>query len=125
MEADPEEIAIGDIVQYRAGAERIIHRVVDAYLEDGVSYYVTRGDANPAADDPITGKRITGRLILVLPKIGWASIHLKAALSGIASAVGGNPTGPYLTVGIAPAAALAYLLHRRNQRGRSGRRRRS
>ncbi|RLF97545.1 MAG: signal peptidase I, partial [Thaumarchaeota archaeon] len=48
-------IKIGDIIQfYRASGEPpTIHRVIDKYRSGGLTWFITKGDANNAPDDPI------------------------------------------------------------------------
>ena len=63
---DGSEIVIGDIVAYREsdGLRRtIIHRVIDIYENDGVTYYVFQGDNNQIPDDPITADMFLYKII--------------------------------------------------------------
>lgn len=49
-----DEVEVGDIVVYWSTERRIniLHRVVDIdYTSDGVKYFTTQGDANPAPDN--------------------------------------------------------------------------
>jgi len=72
-------IKIGDIIQYRtANAEApIIHRVIDKYESGGTLWFITQGDANNAPDDPINERQVMGKVITVIPQLGWISIYLK------------------------------------------------
>jgi len=72
-------IKIGDIIQfYRASGEPpTIHRVVDKYRSGGLTWFITKGDANNAPDDPINERQVIGKVILIIPKLGWVSIYLK------------------------------------------------
>lgn len=118
VEVDPKRIAIGDTIQYMMGAEKIMHRVIEIYEEDGVRYFVAKGDANRIADDPITDRRITGKLMLVIPKIGWASIYVKKIIFSVFSVVRDNPSGQYITLGIIPLVASTLLIRRRRNNHR-------
>jgi len=75
----PETIKIGDIIQYRtANAEApTIHRVIDKYESGGTLWFITQGDANNAPDDPINERQVMGKVITVIPQLGWISIYLK------------------------------------------------
>lgn len=123
VEVDPKRINIGDTIQYMMGPEKIIHRVIEIYEEDGVRYYIVKGDANRIADDPITDRRITGKLMLVIPKIGWASIYAKKIIINVAALTGDNILVKYLALGIIPIFASFLLIrhyrnnHRRFKRG--------
>ena len=72
-------IKIGDVIQfYRASGEPpTIHRVIDKYRSGGLTWFITKGDANNAPDDPINEHQVIGKVILIIPKLGWVSIYLK------------------------------------------------
>jgi signal peptidase len=72
-------IKIGDIIQYRTAQnqEPTIHRVIDKYETGGLTWFITKGDANNAPDDPINEKQVTGKVIFTIPKLGWVSIYIK------------------------------------------------
>ena len=57
-----EELKVYDIVTFKLGQMTVIHRIVDIYVEDGVTYYVTRGDSRELekTDSPKTIDQITG-----------------------------------------------------------------
>ena len=53
-----DDVEVGDIVAYRSGARllytTVIHRVIDIYEEDGVTFYIFKGDNNAERDiDPV------------------------------------------------------------------------
>ena len=72
-------IKIGDIIQYyrASGEPPTIHRVIDKYRSGGLTWFITKGDANNAPDDPINEHQVIGKVILTIPKLGWVSICLK------------------------------------------------
>lgn len=57
-----EELQVYDIVTFKMGKSTVIHRIVNIYEENGVKYYVTRGDAVPSdgTDSRKTIDQITG-----------------------------------------------------------------
>lgn len=57
-----ETLQVYDIVTFKMGKKIVIHRIVDIYEENGVKYYVTRGDAVPSdgTDTRKTIDQITG-----------------------------------------------------------------
>jgi signal peptidase len=86
----PEEVQVGDIVAFQpvSGEPTLItHRVVAKQL-GGVegTYFITRGDANGADDDPIVGEQIMGRAVYHLPVVGhvalWAGGHEQTIVTG-------------------------------------------
>jgi signal peptidase len=111
----PDDINIGDIIQYRTTEEPIIHRVIDKYTEAGQTWFITKGDANNAPDDPITPTQTVGKVILVIPKLGWISIYLKTAFTTAASFLQNNVTAAYATIGLILTYS-AFRIHKyRNQ----------
>jgi len=72
-----EEIKPGDIIQYLTKNGMILHRVID--IKSG--YFITKGDACSVPDpDPVHPLNVRGKLLMVIPKIGWASIYVKEIL---------------------------------------------
>ncbi|MBD3312264.1 hypothetical protein GF352_02290 [archaeon] len=70
----PGNITIGDVVVYYHGNEMIIHRVVMINKSDGLTYYTTKGDANPDSMDfeiMIPESKIVGKAGTRVPLIGW------------------------------------------------------
>jgi signal peptidase len=76
----PEEISSGDIILFRRGANRILHRVIETYESKGAIYFVTQGDANNVTDIPVSYTDVEGKARFTIPKIGWFSIEIKRAL---------------------------------------------
>ncbi|MEA3459870.1 MAG: signal peptidase I [Chloroflexota bacterium] len=80
-ETPPQKIRQGDIVQYYYPQEEImvIHRVVDISKAGASTWFTTKGDASADPDAaPVHPSQIVGKVILVLPKVGWASIGIKS-----------------------------------------------
>lgn len=74
----------GDIVQYRSEKISILHRVLEVREKNGVISFVTKGDANKATDpEPVSPQQVVGRMICVVPKIGWATLVFKTLTGGI------------------------------------------
>jgi signal peptidase len=121
----PEVIKVGDIIQYWREGEPapIIHRVVEIYKSGGTTYFITKGDANNAPDDPITPTQTVGKLIITIPKLGWISIYLKTAFAEIFSFFLNNITVAYTTFGVALLASVFGIHRYRNQPLRKLRRR--
>ena len=71
-------IHVGDIIQFWDGEEFVVHRVIDIKRYKNTLFFITKGDANNAPDlDPVHQSNVMGKLILVIPKIGWLSIIAK------------------------------------------------
>lgn len=75
---------IGDVVSYFPMANNptlITHRIVTKNLSAQGSTYVTQGDANGAADKPITSKQIAGKVIYSVPMVGKITHNLGSTSS--------------------------------------------
>lgn len=73
---DPKLIRVGDRVTFMPNPNDpslITHRVVSAYSTNGKMMFRTKGDANDSEDDPIEAQQIVGRVMYVVPKVGWIS----------------------------------------------------
>jgi len=82
ISTNPSQIKVGDIIQYWQNNEMRLHRVVEIAETSAGKIFVTKGDANPSPDpDPVFPTQIRGKLIYVIPKLGWISITLKNILS--------------------------------------------
>lgn len=80
-EVPTDSIAVGDVIRYSQGPVDVVHRVIDVYEEGGRLFFVTQGDNNNAADEPILASRQDGKVTVKLPKLGWPSIWLRKVLS--------------------------------------------
>jgi signal peptidase len=77
---DAETIQIGDIIRVVQAETPILHRVVEIRDEGGSREYITQGDANNVPDPPARADQIDGRVVLVIPKIGWLAIGVRRVL---------------------------------------------
>lgn len=73
---DGEKVQKGDIVTFPvgdSGQRYLTHRVVDKRTElngEPGDYVVTKGDANESNDPPLEAKKIIGKVIFSVPKMG-------------------------------------------------------
>ncbi|MCD6240803.1 signal peptidase I [Candidatus Bathyarchaeota archaeon] len=69
---NPEDVKVGDVIAFRTGESRIIHRVIDRVVEDGSIYFKTKGDANEEPDPWLVRPQdICGVVILTVPYYGY------------------------------------------------------
>ncbi len=61
-----DEFAVGQVVVYQDGTSLTVHRIV-AIEGDTL---ITQGDANNAADEPISMQDVKGEVILAIPFVG-------------------------------------------------------
>jgi len=69
---NPEDVKVGDIIAFRTGESKTIHRVIDKVGEDGSFYFRTKGDANEDPDPWIVKPEdVLGELQLTIPYYGY------------------------------------------------------
>lgn len=82
---DPSQLDIGDIIVFedKDGGIPIVHRIVEVQKEEGILYFVTKGDNNAFKDTyyyPLKGipeSKVIGSPVLRIPKVGWISIWFR------------------------------------------------
>lgn len=68
----------GDVIQFRRDTILISHRILDIREEDGSISFKTKGDNNSIADaDWVEAQQVRGKIIKVVPKVGWPTLLLK------------------------------------------------
>lgn len=80
------DLRLGDVVTFQpvSGDPTLVtHRLVDIDSSTATPVFVTRGDANSADDAPIIGDQIQGRMLYVIPVLGWARTLLGPAVPAI------------------------------------------
>lgn len=111
ISTDTSKIQVGDIIQFWNGEEMILHRVVDIFGERDVRIFQTQGDGNPTPDlDPILPGQIRGKLVLIIPKLGWASIYVKTAIAETRSFFLANTLTVYGMLAALTLAASIYAI---------------
>jgi hypothetical protein len=53
--------------------------VIDKYYQGGLLWFVTKGDANNAADEPVMEVNVMGKAVFTIPQLGWVSVFLREA----------------------------------------------
>jgi signal peptidase len=76
-----EAIQIGDIIRFRQGKADVVHRVIDIQKENGQITFITKGDYNNVNDPPVSPGQVEGKVIMVIPKVGWIAIIIRRAVS--------------------------------------------
>lgn len=73
---DPTELKEGDVITFQPNSGDpllITHRIITVSNTAGERAFVTRGDANSADDPEIIADQIHGRVLYVIPYIGWVN----------------------------------------------------
>lgn len=64
-EVEGSEVEVGDVIAFidptGNGTSLLTHRVVEKYEEDGVLYFITRGDTNKTNDPAVSEEALVGR----------------------------------------------------------------
>lgn len=73
---DPNDLKIGNIVQYTASNMSIVHRIIDIqYDTTRGRYFIFQGDENPLPDIyPVFDHQIIGRVVAKTPLIGFPAL---------------------------------------------------
>lgn len=75
--AEVKTLQVGDIIQFEREGLMINHRIIEIKEVDGQTLYCTKGDHNNVADTPLVEmEEIRGRIIQIVPKVGWPSVWL-------------------------------------------------
>ena len=88
-----EDIETGDVIVFNRPSDHnrvIVHRVV-SILDDEPKTLRTKGDANPASipgtDFPITEEEYIGKVVYILPQVGYVTQLLKPPINYIIIAI--------------------------------------
>ncbi len=83
------QLAVGDVITFVSphnNKQTITHRIVQLPSEASGGWMVTKGDANPAADTPISPQAVVGRVGQRVPFAGFAMDFVRKPL-GLALAI--------------------------------------
>jgi len=106
-----QSIKPGDIIEYLRNNEFITHRVVAIENINGATIFITKGDANNASDAPVPESAVTGKVIYIIPKLGWVSIYLRTAAETSFNFLTKN-LSIALTTMVLAIAALSFPVYR-------------
>lgn len=74
------EVEVGDIILFSMDEIKVTHRVIGITEIEDNYFYATKGDANHAPDSGWTLQdNIQGKVVMVVPKVGWPSLLLRDA----------------------------------------------
>lgn len=76
---NPRLLTVGDVISFRVEDSLIptIHRVI-AVKSTGVDRkFITKGDDNNNPDDPVMPEQVMGKVVMVIPRLGWVSIAVR------------------------------------------------
>ncbi|GAB4482812.1 MAG: hypothetical protein Kow00124_31920 [Anaerolineae bacterium] len=76
-----EDLQVGDIIKFYQDGKFVIHRVIEINNFDGQVTIITQGDNVNAPDDPITEGQVVGKVVAILPKVGYVSVWFRELLA--------------------------------------------
>lgn len=76
--ANFEEIEVGDVVVYSNYKSLVCHRVVQKIEKEDGYFVITQGDANATTDGLVSYSSVKGKVVGVIPKIGYVSLYLQS-----------------------------------------------
>jgi len=113
--ANLQTIKHGDIIQYLRNNEFIMHRVVGVESINGATFFITKGDANNVLDAPVSQDAVTGKVLYIIPKLGWVSIYLKTTAETSFNFLSKNLSIALTTIVLA-IATLSFPVYRYENR---------
>jgi len=100
---DHKELASGDPITYMINQDTVVtHRIIEVLEskdEPETIRYITKGDANSAADgSPVHYKNVIGRPVFSIPYLGYVSNFIQ------------NPPGTYIAIALGAVLILLVFL---------------
>jgi signal peptidase len=77
---DPATLAVGDVVQFDDPSGRpVVHRIIAIENQATGPIFTTQGDNNPRPDGALSAEAINGKVVFLVPILGWPAIWLRGA----------------------------------------------
>jgi len=71
---------VGDVIRFRTEEGSIVHRVKGVQRDEADLVFITRGDGNNVDDPAVLPEQIEGRMVLLIPKVGWPALAMRKLL---------------------------------------------
>lgn len=85
---EPQEVEVGDIIEYAYKETTVVHRVIEIDKEFDSYYFTTKGDNNGSKDaDVVTESQVIGKYMFRIKYLGYPSIMLKLMRNDIPEGV--------------------------------------
>ncbi len=75
-----ESLEVNDVIRFNQSSFEFVHRIVEILEDEGELVFLTKGDNVDKPDPLVAADRITGKVVFVLPKIGWPSLWIREAM---------------------------------------------
>lgn len=108
VKPDADKLKVGDVISFMDGGIVVTHRIIEVTTgEDGEKMFVTKGDANNAADPAISASAVVGVYKSRIPKLGDFAMFLQ------------QPLGMLVFIGIPVCVFIIYDIIRRQKNANS------
>lgn len=104
-QADTDDLQVGDVISFMDGGVVVTHRIVSISADRGE--FITKGDANNTADEPVEAQQIIGRYAGRIPKLGDFALFLQ------------RPLGMVIFIGVPVCAFVVWDILRRRKAARA------
>ena len=105
-----DSIGVGDIIQYQRDGTMVIHRVNEVAQGGSEKLFVTKGDANSNPDiEPVFQSQVRGKVVLTIPKLGWAVIAAQSFVRNAWSFLSANVA--LTALAITSGASIFFGIH--------------
>lgn len=84
-DVDSEALVVGDVIVFSVGSRDVVHRIIELRNDETGLHFITLGDNNKAPDSPVPVDKVTGKVVMRIPKVGWPSVAIKRTISWVAS----------------------------------------
>lgn len=79
---NPSLLELGDVISFRTSDSSIptLHRLIEIDGDGSNRIFITKGDDNNHPDQPVKTEQVVGKVVLVIPRVGWVSIAVRKLL---------------------------------------------
>lgn len=90
QKTDPYALQVNDVICYMEEESAVTHRIVEIQERDGAPLYITKGDANNAADAvPVTVDQVKGKYMgFCISKLGNLAMFMQSTIGMVVFIVG-------------------------------------
>jgi hypothetical protein len=74
---DPAGLEVGDVVLYYRGSLPVAHRIISIEEGDAGRVFTTQGDNVGEPDPTITGGQIEGKVVFIIPGVGYLNLWVR------------------------------------------------
>jgi len=80
---DADTLRSGDVITFGVAHARVVHRIVETRQTSAGRVFVTRGDNNPVADQPVSERTVEGKVLFDVPAVGRPILFVQSLLGKV------------------------------------------